>query len=388
MLLALRHAVDPVFSPSPTGLVSLATVILTAEATLGTLLLLHPTAFARFTTACMLVTFSGVLVLRFTLPGAPSCGCFGEFFSQSSASQAWIGAARNLVLALALLLVVPPQPRARIAPSPAPSRAAMPTARAFTLLELLVTIALIGVLLALMFPALVAVRDRALLIRSFAHLRQVFVATHAYTEANRDTFPRFEAVGDSYDPIRHRGLTIAHGGYFGSHQVLWMALVAPDDEGFHAMAAGLPRSERTSPEFEDDDELRFIRFYDSRFWMSATLVADPSAFDEPISMWRRIDGPALLRGVRQFEITYPSRKGLFADIDLMYSKLPVSPPGTDPTPVMFQPPDVIAVFADGSTGTIPHAEALALDRFIYVRGGRIFTMPVLSTRHGVRGVDR
>jgi prepilin-type N-terminal cleavage/methylation domain-containing protein len=390
-LTALRHAVDPVFTLSPTGLVCLATVILTVEATLGALLLVHPVAFARFATAGLLVIFSGVLVLRFTQPGAPSCGCFGEFLTQSRASQAWIDAARNLFLALALLLVVTPRPRVRIEPPPAPSRAPMPSARAFTLLELLVTIALIGVLLALVFPALQAVRDRALLIRSFAQLRQVYVATNAYTEANRDTFPRFEAIGDSYDPIRHRGLTIPYGGYFGAHQTLWMALVAPDDTAFHAMAADRPHHERVE-QLDDTEDRRFIRYYDSRFWMSPTLVADPSVFDEPISTQRRIEGPALLRGVRTFEISHPSRKGLFIDVKLMFSKRPVPPPGSPisptPNPLDYKVPDTIAVFADASTGTIPHFDALAQDRFIFVAGGRIFTNPVTSTRHGVRGVDR
>jgi hypothetical protein len=182
---------------------------------------------------------------------------------------------------------------------------------------------------------------------------------------------------------------VSYGGYFGAHQFLWMALVAPDDPAFHAMAARLPHAERLAPEFEDDPELQFIRFYSSSYRMSATLVADPSVFDEPISTWRRIDSPALLRGVRTFEITHPSRKGLFVDNDLMLRDLPAwlasHAPGTgDYLPLSH----VITVFADGSTEDIRTDETTARQRVIAVNGGRISILPVISTRYGVRGVDR
>jgi prepilin-type N-terminal cleavage/methylation domain-containing protein len=269
-----------------------------------------------------------------------------------------------------------PTPRPAAAPE---RRAPIRRAPAFTLVELLVTLALIGVLLALMFPALVAVRRQAQIIRSHAHLRQVFIATHAYTESNRDTFPRFEALGGSWDYIRHRSLVIPNT-YFGAHQLLWMALVAPDDPGFHAMAAHLTYAERTSPEYEAYEDLRFTRFYSSRFWMSPTLVADPSVFDEPISRWTSIDSPALLRGVRSFEITHPSRKGLFVDLPLMFSLL-------DPSRSE-SPPPIIAVFADGSAATYAYDKEFENKNVVHVRGGQIPYLPVLSTRHGVRGVDR
>jgi prepilin-type N-terminal cleavage/methylation domain-containing protein len=377
-LTAVLHAADPVVSLSLPGAAVLAVLLIGVETALGALLITGPTGPARTCTAALLTLFAIILVLRFTQPGAPSCGCLGQALAESAPSQAWWDAARNLAFAAALLLIGAPRPRPT-GSAGAAHPVAPRGARAFTILELLVSVVIIGVLLALMFPALVAVRRQAQIIRSHAHLRQVFVATHAYTEANRDTFPRFEALGGSWDYIRHRSLVI-QSSYFSAHQVLWMALVAPDDPAFHAMAARLSYAERTSPEYEDDEPLSFYRFYTSTFWMSPTLVADPSVFDEPISRWTSIDSPALLRGVRSFEITHPSRKGLFVDLPLMFSLL-------DPSRSE-SPPPIIAVFADGSAATYAYDKEFENKNVVHVRGGQIPYLPVLSTRHGVRGVDR
>lgn len=59
---------------------------------------------------------------------------------------------------------------------------------AFTLVELLSTIAIIGVLVGLLLPAIQSAREAARRIRCHANLRQIGVGVHSYADANR-AFP-------------------------------------------------------------------------------------------------------------------------------------------------------------------------------------------------------
>ncbi len=71
-----------------------------------------------------------------------------------------------------------------------PSSSRLPERRAFTLVELIVVLAIVGILASLLMPTLAKAKSRAQAVQCLNHLRQWGIALHVYTGDNEDRLPR------------------------------------------------------------------------------------------------------------------------------------------------------------------------------------------------------
>lgn len=193
------------------------------------------------------------------------------------------------------------------------------TSRGFTLIEILVTIGIIGVLVAILIPVLAGGRSTAQRTASLANLRSIGQLVHAYTEQYNETYPWATGGINGCDiPMQFLPVwQMARLWPVAMHEVIPPRELAPIVLSPGARREGPGQDCGQPPSYE----------------YSASFLARPEAWDG-----RATASDALLRGVTIGMVTYPSGKVLMWDWELPYKNETPRKSGPDldePTPMLF-----------------------------------------------------
>lgn len=205
-----------------------------------------------------------------------------------------------------------------------------PRANAFSLIELLVTIGIIGVLIGLLLPALSGARSSALQTVAMSNVRSVGVQFEQfamdegkYPQQDLGELPPGLDLGSEYIPEDDviisawypGGVVIATTDYF-DHDWMWPAMVAPIDEWPTYWETWIsPRKDQELPELEDigfDSDVEIRDMISIAY--SNSFVARPDYWNG-----QSHEGDlSLLRPVRPHDVKFTSGKVMLWDDDLSY----------------------------------------------------------------------
>jgi prepilin-type N-terminal cleavage/methylation domain-containing protein len=330
--------------------------------------------------ALLLIFFTGAYLWEWGRHGVPHCGCLGLIAGRLEfLEEAPHVVARN---ALLLLLLVAGVTVARAVQGDSPDAVAsqpQSNARGFTLLELILTVAIFGLLAALIAPSLGATRHSARVVKSLSNLRQHAASVHSYAGEHRDLFPYLADPQSTFSIIRCRSADIAVPvRYFTSVEYWWLGL-----------ADGYYNGQWNSPAFLSP----FDRWYRSpgrysSYVMACSTIARPEFY----SLEERREPPLQFKPVKMSEVLYPSHKGILTDSTVYQDIAPhiARERGYDAR-FRFR---FLAALADGHAAQFDPRSQLGPqlnigDGWGTMRYGSHYPwmIPMTHTLHGVRGRD-
>jgi prepilin-type N-terminal cleavage/methylation domain-containing protein len=317
-----------------------------------------------------------VLVLLAVDPAAPTCGCFGAVRVRHAREDAIVGIVRNVAL---IALVgwaywrAAPGGLQRLYPVARVRRGRVETSErsqgAFTLVEILMVIVVLAVLIAVVVPALGAIRQKAKEAQSLSVQRQVFAALSMYGMDNRAFHPYFQTPGNPDGPQMLYGFDLPRQ-YFTAGRAFWVTLVAPT---YFEPGAAIDVDPRQRQQWNKEHQYP-SEVFPSRIALTDTAFAIPRYWDTDLPP----NDKALLRGTTHADIAFPSSKGL--TLDLLIGAL-----AADTTDRKSSAPTASVGRCDGSAAFVPWPAARP-DQVVERPYGAI-PFRVLSTRGGLAGRD-
>lgn len=164
----------------------------------------------------------------------------------------------------------------------------------FTLVEIILAIAIIGVMLAMFLPSLGSFRDGARSTVNLSNLRQHVAVMSSYTSDYKGLFPNLVEPSASWGVIRCESAGVAIEVPYFIATRYWNVGLA--DQYY----SGSWRSRAFSGSFTKD------LITSTSYEMSCALIADPKFYN----METRMMPPAQLRPVRIDEAVFPSKKSM------------------------------------------------------------------------------
>lgn len=238
----------------------------------------------------------------------------------------------------------------------------------FSLVELLVVIAVIAVLIAIAPPALRGVIDSARVTRHTLSSRQVYLALMSYTEDFRQTYPYYATPGNFFGPIIFGETVITDGAYFSTQRYYWATALVPN---YIESRTFIEPPERATVLAERGRPELIL----ASTTISSTVHADPGVFT--VEWPTQPFDPSVLRPTRTHEVTFPSDKiiliewwGTPAIAEELRLGVEIGYP---------------AVFGDGSGQTYSEPQIIQMPSVEVPNLGNI---PVRTTLDGLRGRDR
>lgn len=246
--------------------------------------------------------------------------------------------------------------------------------RAFTLIEVLVIIAILAVLIGILVPVLGSARDRAKHTQRLSWGRQLGIATQMYTNDYGGIYPYLGKERSGEGPVSFRGIELSKMPF--RNRYFWINGVA---ETYLEGGIEVPWTINGGPERGIFSHLP-PGVLISGWTLTSTTCAEPA-------FWRS-DAPILessLRAMGSHHVRYPSRKVIIsraidvtsASVSALYSEGRVDASA-----------DREVVFADGSS--IAYDSSLFVSTFAEGRPSAwgALSMPIESTIDGLSGFDR
>lgn len=241
--------------------------------------------------------------------------------------------------------------------------------RGFTLLEVMVSVAIIGLLLALFLPALRAAKDRAYQVQSLSNLRNIGAAFESYTTFFQGRFP---AIDSEQSYPYGCGVRISADHWQISH--LWPVVLGghltweEEFDVFHSPPSPKRLTDRRCG-------------HPTSYAYSLSFVANPSTWSTEVRAGEMEPQKTWLASVTAATVRFPSGKTLLWDQELPFLGRPIRYVDDDINE------SCPMLFADLHTEMQTPSNASEPIQNPFLPGTAIGRQRLHNTRNGVRGAD-